>query len=121
MTDFYCDQILAGKLQVDVVFETEFVVAFHHTKPYFERHIVIIPKSHINSFSAEDLTNTQAIDLVRAIQHVSRILEQEYGGCRVCSNVGAYQDTKHLHVYVHAGKRLRAEDGSPMPEATRHG
>ena len=42
------------------------------------------------------------------------ILEKETGGCRVSSNVGNYQTTKHLHWYVHSGNRIRHEDGSPI-------
>jgi histidine triad (HIT) family protein len=45
MDDFYCSQIISGKVKIDVVFETERVIAFHHTNPYFEQHIVLIPKN----------------------------------------------------------------------------
>ena len=51
MEDMYCKEIIPGKLKVDIVFETNNVMAFHHTKPYWEHHIVIIPKIHINSLS----------------------------------------------------------------------
>ena len=49
MKDIYCEQIIPGKLPVDIIFETDKVMAFHHTKPYWERHVVIIPKAHIES------------------------------------------------------------------------
>jgi histidine triad (HIT) family protein len=42
---------------------------------------------------------------------VTNKLEKSYGGCRVSSNVGEYQSTKHLHWYVHYGERLRTEAG----------
>jgi len=51
MEDMYWKEIIPGKLKVDIVFETNNVMAFHHTKPYWEHHIVIIPKIHINSLS----------------------------------------------------------------------
>lgn len=112
MADFYCDQVLSGKLPVQVVYDTPEVLAFHHTQPYFEHHIVIIPKTHIASMSHEESTNARlAVAFMEAIQFVTRALEKEVGGCRVSSNVGSYQSTKHLHWYVHAGKRLRHEDG----------
>lgn len=113
MSDFYCNQVLNGKVEVPVVYETELVLAFHHTQPYFESHIVIIPKQHIDSLSSTDSTDPRlASEFMAAIHHVTALVEEERGGCRVSSNVGDYQTTKHLHWYVHAGKRLRNEDGS---------
>ncbi len=41
--DFYCDEVLSGRTQVERVLETEQVLAFHHTRPYWPVHIVIIP------------------------------------------------------------------------------
>jgi histidine triad (HIT) family protein len=113
MSDFYCDNIIKGKLKVNVVHESDLVIAFHHTRPYFEAHIVIIPKQHIDSLSSIESTNSLlAIEFMQAIQKITEQLEREWGGCRVSSNVGNYQSSKHLHWYVHAGKRLRDEAGN---------
>ena len=112
MKDIYCEQIIPGKLKVDIVFETPHVMAFHHTQPYWEHHVVIIPKTHIESLS--DYPNDPELnhDFFEAIKTVTRMFEDTYGGCRISSNVGDYQTSKHLHWYVHQGKRLRGEDGS---------
>ena len=113
MGDFYCDRIINGNLLVDIVWETEKILAFHHTKPYFEAHVVIIPKQHIDSLSSPESTDPElATEFLQAIQIVSFQLEQKWGGCRVSSNVGNYQSGKHLHWYVHVGKRLRDETGT---------
>lgn len=115
MKCFYRDGVLTGEIEVSVVFESELVLAFHHTKPFFEHHIVIIPKEHISSLSSEEAKELNlAAQFLVAINHVVRLLESEFGGCRVCSNVGDYQSAKHLHWYVHTGDRLRNEDGSPV-------
>jgi histidine triad (HIT) family protein len=111
MDDFYCSQIISGKVKIDVVFETERVIAFHHTNPYFEQHIVIIPKEHIDSLSSYSNDKELNYDFFEAIKFVTNKLEKSYGGCRVSSNVGEYQSTKHLHWYVHYGERLRTEAG----------
>ncbi len=111
--DFYCEQVLTGEFEVKVVFETELVLSFHHSKPYFEHHVVIIPKKHIDSLTSSDAIDAElAKDFLMAIHHVTSKLEKQTGGCRVSSNVGTYQTSKHLHWYVHAGKRLRNEDGT---------
>lgn len=43
--DYYCDSILSGRVPVQVVAETENVLAFHHVFPSWETHIVVIPRS----------------------------------------------------------------------------
>ena len=119
MNDFYCDEIISKKTKVDIVYETEEILAFHHTKPYFELHIVIIPKKHIDSLSTFNNNSALSIEFLKAISYVTKLVESEYGGCRVSSNVGDYQSTKHLHWYVHHGKRLRNEDGSLISKISK--
>lgn len=111
MSDFYCEQVIPGKTRVEVIFETEAVMAFHHTDPYWEQHVVIIPKTHIDSLTSYPNTAALNSDFFDAIKFVTSMMEQAHGGCRICSNVGDYQTSKHLHWYVHSGKRLRGEDG----------
>ncbi len=96
------------------MYETEHVLAYHHTKPFFEVHVVIIPKKHIDSLSTFDNNAALSLEFLKAISYVAKLVESEYGGCRVSSNVGSYQSTKHLHWYVHYGKRLRNEDGTSV-------
>ncbi len=119
MIDYYCDEIIPGKTEVDIVYETDAILAFHHTKPYFELHIVIIPKKHIDSLSTFDNDPVLSNEFLKAISYVTKLVENEYGGCRVSSNVGNYQTTKHLHWYVHYGKRLRNEDGSLIEKSNK--
>lgn len=115
MQDIYCDLIIPGKLQVEIVFETENVMAFHHTKPYWEHHVVIITKQHVSSLShCPDNPELQQ-DMFAAIKFVTGMFEAAYGGCRISSNVGDYQTSKHLHWYVHHGERLSDEE-----DGTRH-
>lgn len=114
MADFYCEQIISGKLDVDIIFETNEVMAFHHTNPFWEQHVVIIPKTHIDSFANYPNSEKLNFEFFEAIKFVTKMFEENYGGCRICSNVGNYQSTKHLHWYVHHGQRLRAENGDSI-------
>lgn len=114
MEDIYCQQIIPGKLPVEIVFETEKVMAFHHTRPYWEHHVVIIPKTHIDSLSSYPNNAELNESFFEAITFVTKLFEDAYGGCRISSNVGDYQSSKHLHWYVHHGKRLRSEDGASV-------
>ena len=49
--DFYCDEVLSGKTQVDKIYETEHTLAYYHTKPFYQIHFVAIPKVHIPSLT----------------------------------------------------------------------
>ena len=50
-SDFYCDEVLSGATAVDVVVETSEVLAYHHTRPFWPVHIVVIPKLHVPSLT----------------------------------------------------------------------
>ena len=49
--DFYCDQILTGRVPVQIVAETENVLAFHHVFRTWDTHFVVIPKQHVRALS----------------------------------------------------------------------
>ncbi len=44
MNDFYCDEVLSVRTPVTIVRETDDVLAFHHTRPYWAVHIVVVPR-----------------------------------------------------------------------------
>jgi histidine triad (HIT) family protein len=109
---FYCNKVLTENSNVDLLFENDSAVAFHHTQPYFEHHIVVVPKNHIEDLNHLDDFSEIWSDLGKLLQKSTQLLGETLPGCRVSTNVGNYQSTRHLHFYVHAGKRLRNEDGS---------
>ena len=108
--DFYCDEALSGRTPIAVVLETDDVLAFRHTKPFWPVHIVVIPKTHVPSLI--DLGTSGEGLLHKVLAVVRRIAEQvtrEHGACRVLTNLGRYQDSKHLHFHVSSGAPLRPE------------
>jgi histidine triad (HIT) family protein len=105
--DFYCDVALAGTVQLHKEYESQEVLAFQHTRPSFPVHIIVIPKRHISSFltlTAED--NEIVLELVRVIKDIAAKVEKEQGAARILTNVGTYQDSKHLHFHVISGKEF---------------
>lgn len=106
-SDFYCDEVLSGRTEVHKVFENELVLAYHHTRPYWETHIVVIPKQHIDSLLDPALTDELLLALMTVIKQVSAQVVAAGGACRVSTNLGDYQESKHLHFHVGAGERLR--------------
>ncbi len=115
--DFYCDQVLTGLTPVRRIAEFPRVLAFHHTQPYWPVHIVIIPKRHIASLAALEPGDLAVVhEMLTLAAELCRALTAEHGGCRLSSNCGDFQTTKHLHFYLHHGPRLRDEDGKPLAE-----
>ncbi|ANX13331.1 HIT family hydrolase [Fictibacillus arsenicus] len=106
--DFYCDEVLSGKTHVNKVLETENVLAYNHTRPFYPVHIVAIPKKHISSLIAlEDSDTELLLELLGVIKKVATKVTKENGACRVITNLGSYQDSKHLHWHIVSGKPLR--------------
>jgi histidine triad (HIT) family protein len=106
-SDFYCDEVLSGKTPVEVVIETPDVLAFRHTRPAYPVHIVVIPKRHIASLvTLTDADDGTLIEMLRVIRNVAAQVLAEQGACRVVTNLGTYQDSKHLHWHVISGERL---------------
>lgn len=110
--DFYCDEVLSGNSQVEKVLETEYSLAFYHTHPYYEVHIIVIPKKHILSFLTVSNEDTRIMDdVLQVVKQVASKLEKDYGACTISTNIGNYQSNKHMHWHVHFGSRIRDEQG----------
>jgi histidine triad (HIT) family protein len=101
--DFYCDEVLSGRTPVKIVRETDNVLAYHHTRPFWPRHIVVIPKRHISSLLTID-DDSLLLELLSVVREVAKEVLEEHGACRVLTNLGKYQDSKHLHWHVSAGQ-----------------
>ena len=102
--DFYCNEVLSGLTEVRKVRETATVLAFHHTRPFWPVHIVVIPKRHVSSLlTLEESDAPLLLELIEVIRDVARDVVAEQGACRVLTNLGQYQDSKHLHWHVSAG------------------
>jgi histidine triad (HIT) family protein len=100
--DFYCEYALTGKVEIEVVEETERVLAFHHTRPHWPVHIVVIPKTHVDSLVT--LTDDVLMkEMMAVIKRVAKKVTEDCGAARVLTNLGDYQDSKHLHWHICSG------------------
>jgi histidine triad (HIT) family protein len=107
VSDFYCEEVLSGKHSIQKVVDSESVLAFHHTRPSYPVHIVVIPKRHLPSLlDIGDEDASLLLALLSAIKLVAQEVLAEHEGCRIVTNLGSYQDSKHLHWHVIAGERF---------------
>lgn len=105
MEDFYCEEVFSGKTPVEKVFETDNVLAYYHTRPFWETHIVVVPKKHVDSLLTAD--SDLLLELLDVAKTIAAKLMGEKGAARVLTNLGRYQDSKHLHFHVYSGESIR--------------
>ena len=100
--DWYCEDVLSGKLEIKKVWEDERVLAFHHPRPQAEIHVVVISKNHIPS-----LLDPLALDglllssMIQAIQVVARELGLDKVGFYVRANAAGPGVTPHMHWHIY--------------------
>jgi histidine triad (HIT) family protein len=106
--DFYCDVAIPHVAALQVEHNDEWVLAFHHTRPFWNTHIVVAPRRHVRSLTT---VSEGDADLMRrmfvVVQDIARKVEHRHGAASVVTNLGRYQDSKHFHVHVHSGERRR--------------
>lgn len=106
--DFYCDVALKDPSALDVEYDGEHVLAFHHTRPHWPVHIVVVPKIHIDSFTTLSADDKPIVDeLLEVLKTIAERVEKEHGAARILTNLGEYQDSKHLHFHINSGEPLR--------------
>jgi histidine triad (HIT) family protein len=107
-TDFYCDVALKGLVPLRKEYESEHVLAYHHTRPFWPVHIVVIPKKHISSFTTLSDDDTPILlEMIAVMKTLAAKVTAEHGAARILTNLGRYQDSKHLHFHINSGEPLR--------------
>ena len=79
--------------------ETETLMAFHHPKPSYAFHILIVPKKSVESLIQLDSTDSAFLtDLFSVVQ--SLVEEYQLSAYRLIVNGGGYQDFPQLHFHL---------------------
>lgn len=103
------DQILAGTVPSEAVYEDDAVYAFRDINPQAPVHVLVIPKKKLESFA--DIRSTQAEtvgEFMRSVSLVAAELGLEGNGYRVVFNTGpeAQQSVQYLHAHILGGRQL---------------
>ncbi len=106
--DYYCDVVLKDPLLFKIEYESDNVLAYHHTNPYWPVHVVVISKKHIPSFTERNQEDDVIIiEMMEVIRIIAVKIEKETGAARILTNLGEYQESKHLHFHVSSGDSLK--------------
>ncbi|MFF2087371.1 HIT family protein [Nocardia sp. NPDC058176] len=100
--DWYCAEVIPRLIDVEVLRETDQVLAFRPPVPGFgTEHVIVVPKPHVRSLL--ELDPALGAHLLAIVQEVAANATAEHGGCQVLTSVGDEQHNRHLHVHVAAG------------------
>ena len=110
MDCLFC-KIIKGDIPSTKVYEDELVYAFRDINPQAPTHVLVIPKTHIDSVNG--ITEENSAVVAHIFEVIPKIAAAEglTGGYRVVSNCGADagQTVFHLHFHILGGKELALE------------
>lgn len=95
-------------LPVKRIIETDKVIAFWHPKPFWEKHILIIPKKPIKkltSLKKEDYIYIS--EVLEVAKQLVNDLGWEKSGYTLLANGGNRQEVNQLHFHLNSGKQIR--------------
>lgn len=79
--------------------ETDTLMAFHHPKPAYPFHVLLVPKKAVASLKELDSTDTSFLsDLYFTVQNI--VSEFQLPAYRLIVNGGEYQDFPQLHFHL---------------------
>jgi histidine triad (HIT) family protein len=81
--------------------ETETLMAFHHPKPAYPFHVLLVPKKAVTSLKEFDPTDIAFLtDLYSTVQTIVNEFQLAEGAYRLIVNGGEYQDFPQLHFHL---------------------
>lgn len=108
MDCLFC-KIIAGEIPSTKVYEDDMMLAFRDIEPQAPEHIVIVPKSHIESANNITEENVKYISHIWSkIPEIAKSLNIAEDGYRVVNNCGKNggQTVNHLHFHLMGGREF---------------
>lgn len=104
-------KIIRGEIPSAKVYEDSLCYAFRDINPQAPTHILVVPKTHIQSCNGVNADNSAVVGHIFEV--IPKIAAEEglTDGYRVVSNCGeaAGQTVGHLHFHILGGKTLTLE------------
>lgn len=110
MDCIFCN-IAQKKIPARIIYEDEWVVAFHDIHPIVPVHVLIIPKRHIGSVAdvSDSSSDEQLMGrLVVVAKNIAKELGTAQGGYKLLLRVGkdGGQEVRHIHLHLLGGGLL---------------
>ena len=95
-------------LPVKRIKETTKVIAFWHPKPFWEKHILIIPKKQIKNITSLKYEDGEYLhEVFKVAGEIVEELGWEKEGYSLLINGGKRQEVNQLHFHLHTGKQIQ--------------
>ena len=112
-------RIIRGELPADIVYESEYALAFHDIRPMVKVHVLVIPKgpyTNIMTFNA-NASDAEKLGFLDAISQTATVMGVDESGFRLVSNTGrhGHQTVPHLHVHVLGGEPVKYRSPRAIP------
>ena len=94
-------------LPVKRIIDDAKVIAFYHPKPFWEKHILVVPKKPIKKLTTiteEDLP--YITEVYRVVEQIVVDLGWEKGAYSLITNGGSRQEVNQLHFHLCSGKEI---------------
>lgn len=92
-------------MPVSRLLETNHLVAFHHPRPLYQVHILIMPKKQVGSLMDLEPDDVAFLaELLSAVQQLVSDLGLLENGYRLIVNGGRYQAFPRLHFHLVSGE-----------------
>jgi histidine triad (HIT) family protein len=92
---------MSWAIPVQRLYETETLLAFHHPKPSYGLHILLVPKKAIGGVEALTAADSAFLaDVFRAVQSLTAQFQLQERGYRLIVNGGSFQEVPQLHFHL---------------------
>lgn len=103
--------IAFGKLNklipVKRIKETDKAMAFWHPKPFWEKHILIVPKKAIRKITSLEKDDLEYVsEIYKIAKEIIVDLGWEKDGYTILTNGGNRQEVNQLHFHLASGKKI---------------
>ncbi|MBH1989330.1 MAG: HIT domain-containing protein [Myxococcaceae bacterium] len=102
MSDCLFCQIVSGNVSAQIVAQTDSLIAFQDIHPQAPKHVLIIPKEHIES--AKTISQTQSALIGQMVLLAQELNPERDFRLTINAGVEAGQSVFHLHMHVLSGR-----------------
>jgi histidine triad (HIT) family protein len=121
MDDCLFCKIIDGQINADIVYEDERAVAFRDINPQAPTHVLVIPRTHIETLNALETSDEAEVGhlfvVAKKVAEQEGLAERGYRTVINC-NADAGQTVFHIHVHLVGGNPM---GWPPFPSLPRSG
>lgn len=95
-----CRIVNALVSEVNIVYESQYLVCVLDIAPFNDGHMLIMPKEHY--LDVEEIDETTLFEIMKVSTKMSKLLKKVFkpDGITICQNGGIFNDLTHYHMHL---------------------